>query len=127
MAAFDISIVTRKAHAARFASSFEQLAGNAGTEKTRKEPARLTDKQANVLKRFGLKYLPAEQRDAFRYSTLNRLSGAVGDAALRAAIIAAAQEVCGFTYNELVALGIGMKSNASRSYDSKEVNAPPVE
>jgi hypothetical protein len=125
--AFDISIVTRKAHAARFAASFEQLAGNAGTAKTRKEPARLSDRQADSLKGFALKYLPAEQRDQFRHSVLNRLSGSIGDAALRAALIAAAIEVAGFTYERLVALGLAAKhGSASRAYNSKEANGAPL-
>jgi hypothetical protein len=122
----DISVAAAKIRAAKYAASFEPTPGDAGVVKTRHEPARLTDRQSGALKGFGLKYLPAEQRDPFRVSVLNRLSGSVGDGALRAALIAAAIEV-GFSYNQLVALGLGTKSNTSRSYSSKEVNAPPVE
>jgi hypothetical protein len=122
----DISAAAAKARARRFATSFESESGPAGTAKTRKDPTRLTDRQADALKGFGLKYLPTEQRDPHRFSVLNRLSGTVGDAALRAAMVTAAVEVSGFSYERLVALGLGSKNNATRNPHTKEMSRPPL-
>jgi hypothetical protein len=103
---FDVTIATAKARAARFATSFETEYGPAGVEKTRKEPARLTDRQADALAGFCLKHVPDHLRSEVRYNILARISGCPGDAALKSAICAAAQEVAGFKIETLRALGL---------------------
>jgi hypothetical protein len=125
----DVSIKAQKQHAARFAASFEPTApGDAGVEQTRREPALLTDRQTDAVLGFGVKHLPAKLRDPFRFSVMNRLSGVVGDSAVKAAIIAAAMEVAGFTAAELVAKGLTNKGSSGRNPNgSKDSNLGALE
>jgi len=87
----DVSVTARKAHAAKFAASFEPSIGPAGYEKTRREPPTLTDKQYQTLDRFAA-LVPKERRSTYHSTVLARLSGVVGDAAVIAACFATAAD-----------------------------------
>jgi hypothetical protein len=85
----DISCVARKAHAAKYAASFEPSVGMAGYANTRREPLLLSDRQHRLVEQFAV-LIPKERRSVYRAAVHARLSGAPGDAACRSAAINAA-------------------------------------
>jgi hypothetical protein len=90
----DVSILAQKARAARFATSFDNTAvGPAGVFGTRREPALLTDRQVRLVEQFARVVLPWQRRDAYRAAVHARLSGAVGDSAVRASCIQSAKGI----------------------------------
>jgi hypothetical protein len=86
----DVSVTARKvvekAHAAKFATSFESVTGPAGFEKTRREPPMLSDRQRRTLDQFAA-LVPKARRSAFHSTVLARLSGSPGDAAVYTACV----------------------------------------
>jgi hypothetical protein len=125
---FDISASAQKARARQFAASFDSAPGDAGTAKTRKEPALLRDHQHDAIKGFSMKYLPASQRDRLRYAVLNRLSGCPADGAFYVALVAAAIEI-GVSNEILNAAGLTQKlrSGSTRNVNgTKETKKAPI-
>jgi hypothetical protein len=112
----DVSVTARKAHAARFASSFDSAPGPAGFSATRKESAAvLTDKQTRIVEQFARLVMPKARRSVYREAVYARLSGRPGDAAALAACIHAAK---GFV--ELRAMReAGLISNRSRKVGAR--------
>jgi hypothetical protein len=102
----DVSILTQKARAARFATSFDNTAsGPAGVYGTRKSPVSLSDRQHRLNEKFARLVTPWQRRDAYRDAVLARLSGMPGDAACRSAAINASSG-----YIELAVLSEGVTS-----------------
>jgi hypothetical protein len=96
----DVSIATRKAHAAKL--EFDNAScGPAGVERTRREPVAFTDRQRRILDQFAALVLPWQRRRAFLAAVEVRLSGPVGDAAVHTACINAALD--GFLSIEMLA------------------------
>jgi hypothetical protein len=98
----DISAVKakerEKAHAAKFAASWNNSEfGDAGVEKTRREPAMLSDRQCRTLDQFAA-LVPKSRRSAYSSAVLARLSGSPGDAAVHSASVNAALD--GYLSNE---------------------------
>jgi hypothetical protein len=86
----DVSIVTQKARAARFVSSFESAPGLAGFENTRRDPPLLTDRQQRLVEQFAV-LIPKVHRAVYRAAVYSRISGHPGDAACKTACIQASK------------------------------------
>jgi hypothetical protein len=96
---YDVSVTAQKAHAARYATSFDNTSsGPAGCAGTRKEPPFFSDRSSRLLAKFSI-LVPKAQCADYKTAVLSRLSGPVGDAACSAACIKAAQ---GFIAVELM-------------------------
>jgi hypothetical protein len=105
----DIRISTLKARAA--AAEAETPVGAAGVSKTRRElPLLLTDSQTRFLNEFCSHVHGIHQRAMFREDVLSRLSGSIGNAALRAAILATSIEA-GFSAQQMKQFGLMITVN----------------
>jgi hypothetical protein len=87
----------------------------AGTARTRRAPVVLTDRQSKLLDGFCAHVRGTHKRKAFRDAVLIRLSGSIGDAALRVAIAATALDI-GFTTEQLRKCGIFSYDNKRGAY-----------
>jgi hypothetical protein len=100
----DISAARAKQRAEAAAAAEERM-DRADVAKTRRAPVVLTTRQAADLDDFCTHVQGVHKRRRFREAVLSRLSGAVGTAALRAAITATALDI-GFTNERLKKLGV---------------------
>jgi hypothetical protein len=89
---FDVSAVKAKERARMFAASFDGTQGPAGIAKTRRETPLLTDKQSRLIDQF-VQVVPRQSREHYRSAVHARLSGAVGDSAVRASCIQSAKGI----------------------------------
>jgi hypothetical protein len=118
----DVSIATRKAHAAKL--EFDNAScGPAGVERTRREPVAFTDRQRRILDQFAALVLPWQRRRAFLAAVEVRLSGVVGDAACTAACIAAAAD--GFITDKLLHEHGFVKFNSAGAVRAPRNERPP--
>jgi hypothetical protein len=108
----DVSITAQKARAAKYQSTFRD--GDAGVHLTRRSPVALTYKQTNMISVFVVNHLDdMRARRAFQDNVLARLSGAVSDSAVKAAICIAAKEI-GFKTDELKRLGLVERDSSDK-------------